>query len=282
MKFAASEEPKQFASSVRGALGAWEGPLEPELGGWWDERDEALAERLRSLGWSELWLAPELAEAAVAGAIELGRSVAPLCLVDEATLGAPLALEGRVRHGAGAPVAVTVVDGELTEIGLDALEQEASLDGTGTVRLVSTVDRGASLAQAPDRLRAWTAATLGYLAGLAAVAVEDAVAYVKAREQFGAPLAAQPAVQARLADAALAADGIALVAWASADPGDEPEALLEGELLWAAAACRDVTASTLQAYGAVGFALESGAHRAYRRAASAQAWVESLVRALAG
>ncbi len=37
--------------------------------------------------------------AAVAGGIELGRAAAPVSLVDEATLGAPLWVEGRARHG---------------------------------------------------------------------------------------------------------------------------------------------------------------------------------------
>jgi hypothetical protein len=278
MRFVVAEESMLFASSVRGAVGAWEAPREPSLGAWWDERDDALAARLGALGWSELWSAPELLGAAVAGGVELGRAVAPICLVDEATLGAPLAVGGRARHGEGATIAVGVVEGSLVEIRLDGVEREASLDGTGTIRLGSAARAGLPLADGAERLRAWSATTLAYLAGLAAEAVDDAVHHVKAREQFGAPLAALPAVQARLADAALAADGILLVAWGSAASDERDAGLHTGELLWAAGACRAVTASMLQAYGAVGFALESGAHRAFRRAASAQAWVEAVVR----
>ncbi len=278
MKFVVGEELELFASSVRGAVGGWEAPLEPELGTWWDERDDALAGRLAALGWSELWSSSELLGAAVAGSIELGRAVAPLCLVDEATLGAPLAVGGRVRHGEGAASAVGVVDGSLVRIGLDGAEREASLDGTGTLRLGSAAPLGEALADGAARLRAWRAATHGYLAGLAAEAVAGAVRYVQAREQFGAPLAALPAVQARLADAALAADGILLVAWAAAASDSEEVDLYDGHLTWAAGACHDVAASTLQAYGAVGFALESGAHRAFRRAASARVWVDAVAR----
>jgi len=278
MKFVVGEELELFAASVRGAVGDWEAPLEPALGTWWDERDDVLAGRLAALGWSELWSSSDLLGAAVAGAIELGRVVAPLCLLDEATLGVPLAVGGRVRHGEGATSAVDIVDGTLVSIRLDGVEREASLDGTGTLRLASPVTRGDALDDSSERLLAWKAATLGYLAGLAAEAVAGAVRYVQAREQFGAPLAALPAVQARLADAALATDGARLVAWASASSDPEAVDLCDGHLSWAAAACHDVAASTLQAYGAVGFALESGAHRAFRRAVSARAWVDAVVR----
>ena len=64
---------------------------------------------------------------------------------------------------------------------------------------------------------------------------------------------------------------------------EDPErpAVPTGELLWAATACREVAASVLQSYGAVGFALETGVHRAYRRAASLEVWVRAVVREVA-
>ena len=49
-------------------------------------------------GWTELWAGEELLGATVAGGIELGRAAAPVCLIDEATLGAPLWVDGRARH----------------------------------------------------------------------------------------------------------------------------------------------------------------------------------------
>ena len=84
--------------------------------------------------------------------------------------------------------------------------------------------RCAGFASAPDlpsdpaRLHAWGAVTLAYLAGVADGALEKAVEHAKSREQFGAPLAALPAVQAHLADAAMARDGLLLSAWSAADP----------------------------------------------------------------
>ena len=86
-------------------------------------------------------------------------------------------------------------------------------------------------------------------------------------------------MQARFADAKLLADGIELVAWHAAAPESGDDALRADALLWAGGAAREVTASVQQVYGALGFALESGVHRAYRRAKSVQAWTSAAVSA---
>ncbi len=119
------------------------------------------------------------------------------------------------------------------------------------------------------RWRAWSAVTLACLAGLASQALALSVEHARTREQFGAPLAALPAVRAQLADAALAVDGLTLLAWATAN---DDAGLRAAELLWAGAACSRVTASAHQVHGAVGFALETGPHRLYRRARAMQTW----------
>lgn len=258
MRFTVDPELELFAESVRGAIGGWEAPLEPVFGVWQDDRDEPLAARLADVGWAELWTDPALLGPAVAGGIELGRAVAPLCLVDDATLGGPLAIDGRVRHGEGR---------------VDGGDREPTLDGTGTIRGVPS-----SAAPNPERLPVWGAVTLAYLAGLADGALAKAIEHARSREQFGAPLAALPAVQARLADAALARDGLVLCAWAAAAPGSGFPA---ATLVWAGGACREVTAHVQQVHGGVGFALESGIHRYYRRARSVQVWVDALLRTLA-
>ena len=256
MRFAVDPELELFAESVRGALAGWESPLEPTFGAWQDDRDEALARRLTAVGWVELWSDPALLAPAVAGGIELGRAVAPLCLLDEPTLGRPLAVGGRVRHGAGH------VSGE----------REPTLDGTGTLRGVEA----SPLPTEPERLRAFGVATLAYVAGLADASVERAVEHARHREQFGAPLAALPAVQARLADAALARDGLVLSAWSASAETAFPR----DSLAWAPRACREVTAHVQQVHGGIGFALEGGIHRFYRRAKSVQVWTDALLGAL--
>lgn len=259
MRFVVESELELFAESVRGALAGWEAPLEPVFGDWQDDRDDVLEARLAEIGWSELWSDPDLFGPAVAGGIELGHACAPLSLVDEATLGAPLALGGRVRHGVGR------VEGGV---------RESTLDGTGTL---CGVQSAPDLPPDPAKLHVWGAVTLAYLAGVADGALEKAVEHAKAREQFGAPLAALPAVQAHLADAAMARDGLLLSAWSAADPD---AGFPRDSLAWAGGACREVTAHVQQVHGGIGFALEGGIHRYYRRAKSVQVWTEALLQEL--
>jgi hypothetical protein len=199
-------------------------------------------------------------------------------VLDEATLGAPLSIDGRIRHGTDTKTCAVPLPGW----GL-ALAQptgprtlEPTIDGSGTV-LVEIPDATALRpAEAKCRWDAWTAASRAYLAGLADAALDAAVAHARIREQFGRPLAALPAVQARLADAALAVDGLLLTAWQATTPaGDESRA---PALLWAGSACRDVTATAHQVHGAVGFALETGLHRYYRRAKAVQVWAAAVCR----
>jgi hypothetical protein len=258
MTFEVAPELQLFAESVRAGLADWKAPLEPVFGSWQDDRDDALAARLAETGWTELWSEPGLVAAGVAGGIELGRAVAPLSLVDEATLGMPLCIGGRVRHGAGR------VEGGV---------QEPTLDGTGTLR-------GLELAfdPAPERLRAWGAVTLAYLAGLADAALVQAVAHARSRKQFGVPLGSLPAVQARLADSALISDGLVLCAWAAAEPEG---GFAADALAWAGGGCREVTAHAVQVHGGIGFALEGGLHRHYRRAKTVQVWTDAVLRATA-
>ena len=274
MRFEVSEELTLFAESVRRAIGGWEAPREPDLGAWQDDRDDELAARLSTAGWSELWAGDELLGPVVAGGIELGRIAAPLSLVDEATLGAPLWVEGRARHARGAVSLAVPQRGGGLGLGPPASEErpEVTLDGSGTVRVdVQAVGRLEDIA-ATACWRAWNAATLAYFAGVAARALELALDHARTREQFGKPLAALPAVQSRLADAALAVDAIELLAWSavSNDAG-----LQDGELRWAGSACCDVTASAHQVHGAIGFALETGLHVFHRRGLATHAWAMS-------
>jgi len=275
MRFVLAEEHRLFAESVRAAVGDWRAPTEPELGKWQDDRHDVLAERIAAAGWVDLWSGDELLGSVVAGALELGRVAAPLCLVDEATLGAPLAVAGRARHAREARSVAVALRGRGLALGPpDSQPQpELTLDGTGTV-LVDVV----ALGRLEDEVaatcwRAWNAATLAYAAGLAQAALSRAVEHASAREQFGAPLAALPAVQARLADAALATDALELVAWAAATNGGD---LQDAELRWAGGAVCEVTAAAQQVHGATGFALETGLHVLHRRARSLQAWTAAV------
>lgn len=268
MRFDVAPELELFAGSIRGVLAVWEPLHETTLGVWADSRDDELATRLAELGWAKLWVDPQLLGPTVAGAVELGRAVAPLHVADEATLGAALAVCGRVRHGEGQPEAAFALrDGGLALGPIGKGVREPSLDSVGT--LVVAAGSGQAVDDAAARWRAWSAATVAYLAGLADGTLAQTLEHVRRREQFGAPLAALPAVQAKLADAALARDGLLLAAWSLA-AGETDAADV---LAWAGGACRDVTAIAQQVHGAIGFALESNLHRAYRRAKTVQVWV---------
>jgi Acyl-CoA dehydrogenase, C-terminal domain len=275
MTFDVPTELTLFAESVRVALGGWEPPREPELGAWQDDRDDALARRLVDAGWSELWAGDELLGAAVAGGIELGRAAAPICLVDEVTLGAPLCIEGRARHGRGAASLALPQPGAGLALAVSRgeIRAEPTIDGNGTIEVEIEAWSPLEPIAAWACWRAWNAATLAYLAGLAARSLELAVEHARSREQFGAPLATIPAVQSRLADAALATDAMTLLAWA-ASANERPAA--DAGLSWAGTACCEVTASAHQVHGALGFALESGLHAYYRRARSVQTWAVAV------
>jgi acyl-CoA dehydrogenase-like protein len=271
MRFDVSSELSLFGESVRAALAGWAPPRDPELGAWQDDRDDELARTLAEVGWGELWAGDELLGAAVAGGIELGRAAAPLCLVDEVTLGGPLCVDGLARHGRGAASLALPQPGGGLALGVAGgeIRAEPTIDGNGTVEV--EVDAWSALepVAASACWRAWNAATLAYLAGIATRALELAVEHARSREQFGAPLATIPAVQSRLADAALATDALGLLAWGATA---ESNGVQEGELRWAGTACCEVTASAHQVHGALGFALESGLHVYYRRARAVQAW----------
>jgi hypothetical protein len=275
VRFDVPDELRLFADSVRAAIGDWEPEREPDLGDWQDDRDDSLAARLAATGWAELWASSELLGAAVVGGVELGRAVAPVCLIDEVTLGSPLAAEGRARHGLQArSLALPLRRGGLA-LGTPSSEArpELTLDGSGTVCVDVAIGGELEPVAAASCWRAWSVTTLAYLAGLAGRSLELAVEHARTREQFGAPLAALPAVQSRLADAALAVDALTLLTWSSVT---DERSLPAPELLWAGAACCEVTASAHQVHGAIGFALDTGLHRYYRRASAVHTWTTAV------
>lgn len=271
MTFDVPAEFELFAETVRAAIADWTPPREPDLSEWQDDRDDALAARVAEAGWSELWAGQELLGAVVAGGIELGRVAAPACLVDEATLGAPLCVEGRARHGRHATALAVPRHGGGLALGPPATEArpEPTLDGSGTVLVEVTAASELEPVAAAACWRAWNAATLAYLAGVTLRSLELAVEHARTREQFGAPLASLPAIQSRLADAALASDAVTLLAWAATT---SDRGIQAPELRWAGAACCDVTAAGQQVHGALGFALETGLHVLHRRARAAHSW----------
>jgi alkylation response protein AidB-like acyl-CoA dehydrogenase len=119
-------------------------------------------------------------------------------------------------------------------------------------------------------MAAWTAASTGYLAGLADESLRLCLEHARSRRAFGGALAALEPVQQMLADAATLVDGLLLLA----DDLPGPDALGH-----AGEAAERAIAIGMQVTGALGFTLEFPLQRAYRRSRAARAWAEAALAA---
>ncbi len=271
MEWETLSEARLVEQSFARLLEGWKPPSEWQPGRWGEDHDEGLAEHLRELGWMAWVGDPEGLPLGIAGAFALGKAVAPLSLIDQATLGGALALDGWVRYAAHArEAAIPLPDG----LGWAPLPPAGSpmpyLDDLGvywfpTERL--PVQREASQEEARRRWRAWAAATVAYLAGLAERAFRQAMDHVFARRQFDRPLAAQPMIQHYLGEAATVVEGLRGLVGATPELSDWAPALV-----YAGSAAVWITTIAHQLMGALGFAVETGLHRAYRRAKAMQIW----------
>ncbi len=267
-----ADEVAAFAEAVATAAARALAPAEPwRPGAVQDDRSPALSAALAEMGWLELAADPALLPLAGPAALELGRRLAPLADLDALLGGSPLAGD-LVRHGAARAVALRP-NGDGPRSGgavavvyaIDAAEPVAYGDALGVHRVLASSPAGEAGEAA---VAAWTAASAGYLAGLAEWALAIALDHAKGRRAFGSTLAALAPVQQRLADAATATRGLALLAHDTPGPA---------ALAHAGAAAVEVTAACQQVAGAIGFTLEFPLQRAYRRARAAQLWADALL-----
>jgi hypothetical protein len=251
------------AAKAHPAAGAWR-PDAP-----CDDRAPGLLDALAALGWDESAADPELVGAAGAGGVALGRALAPLDAVDRLLGGSPLA-GALVRYaGVGDEAMLALGPERLVRVRIVTAEPCAYGDALAVQR-VERSELGGELdpAEAAARLGAWTAASTGYLAGLADGALALARDHVLGREAFGAPLAALAPVQQRLADAATRTQGLLLLA-------HEPPSA--AALAWAGEAACAVAADCHQLLGALGFTLEHPLQRCSRRARALGLWNEAVL-----
>ena len=258
---------------MRAAVGDWRPPREPELGSWQDDRDDELAARVAAAGWAELWAGDELLGAVVAGrhrARARSRAVSasstrPRSERRSGSTGG----RGTVarlrrspsRRGPAASASARLSSGGRPEI---------TLDGSGTVQVDVTATGELEPIAAVACWRAWNAATLAYVAGLAQRSLELAVEHARARVQFGAPLSAlpgRPGAARRCGSGRRRASSCSRGRRRPTRAGSRSRSCAGP-----ASACCDVTAAAHQVHGAVGFALETGLHVYHRRARSVQAW----------
>ncbi|WP_165839495.1 acyl-CoA dehydrogenase family protein [Rhodococcus sp. Eu-32] len=150
-------------------------------------------------------------------------------------------------------VTVTSADGFDPELGLHRVRGMVSPDRC-SVAPVHSWDTA--------RVRALRALSFESI-GLAERALNETVAYVKERKQFGRSIGRFQVVQHRLVDAYTALESAKAVVESSADSEDIVSALVAKA--WSGKAARKAVDAAQQFSGAIGFTLEFGLHRLVRR-----------------
>jgi hypothetical protein len=181
------------------------------------------------------------------------------------------------------PAAVVVVD--RSAIGAGALVADQAIDPLRPV--VSTTLRAAPavaiVSRGPgerDRQLAYTCGlTAMWSVGAAQRLLEDTVAYIKDREQFGRPVGSFQAMKHRAADAyieILHARCLAEAALASGGDGDLHIARVAADRVY-----RSVSANALHMHGGIGFTAESTVHLFLKNAELLRRWPVPVGRDLA-
>ena len=242
-----------------------------------DGRDPALDEKLDAFG---LWELPTSAGMLAAAAWEIGRALAPIPYPETATVAAVLGIRDAsyAMEGDGPfPPARAVVSDADGNVHLVALTGPGRRTTAGDLLAVPPASYTPSQAGGPaeaDRMR--RLARLLHAArmmGAAERLLETGVEYVKRRTQFGKPVGSFQAVAHRLADAAVALDGAALLvrksAWVSEQEqgGDGAPTPAFGAMVWAKAvdSGRIIVSAVHQAMGGYGFAVEEDTQLFSRR-----------------
>lgn len=270
-------ESRDFAASVRDTARGWSPydrwtPTEP-----CDDSDINLRAALVSLGWFDLASEPDALEFVAAGAVELGRVAAPLDLVDR-LLGAPMALGPELAGGvtlgryAVAGDAVWVCNGKgLTPARVTTATPVGYLDSVGAALL--EVESEPADGPSEDAVRAWTVATAGYASGLTAALHDMAASHALEREAFGGVLADLDVVAAKLADTAMAGEGLLMAL------EDAPGPNLVRHAVRTAVA---VSKTSQQLHGGLGFTLEFPLQRFSRRAWALESWTLAALEPITG
>jgi alkylation response protein AidB-like acyl-CoA dehydrogenase len=228
------------------------------------------------------WVPALLAEAGAAEAIQAVACgqlrLAPVLRPDLSGLAAPG--EDGIAFDAQAAAAGILVGGEGSLHAVSLGEEARGADLTRTLRRVPAGAPPAGLpvtlgaAMAPDGRRRAEAAALAVLGadlvGVAEGALDEAVAHVTQREQFGVPVGSFQAVQHLAAHAKVLTEGARSSMWHAAWAADELEpgpALLAARQAKAfcSSAAREVGEISIQLLGGIGFTWEHLAHVRLRR-----------------
>jgi alkylation response protein AidB-like acyl-CoA dehydrogenase len=178
---------------------------------------------------------------------------------------------------------VLAADGEVVVVAADA-------DGIGEVTPEPAIDplwssASARLAQVPvtaalDRSAADARDDAGYACGLVAAysigaaqrLLDDAVAYVKDRQQFGRPVGAFQAVKHRAANAHIALLHARSLVYDALEASEDAAHRMRVARVAADAAYRLTSENALQMHGGIGFTAESTVHLFLKNAQQLRAW----------
>lgn len=187
---------------------------------------------------------------------------------------------GRASLTPAGAVASAVVGFDGTDLLLDLSEPPAeAVANTADLPLADRdLSTAAVIASGSVAARLWAAARAEWqalmataCAGLAARAIELAVAYVMERRQFGVPVGSFQAVQHGLAEAAVRAEGGRLLAhraaWALDAARPDGQRLAAMALVFGAESARFAADRSLQYHGGYGYSAEYDVQLYYRRAA---------------
>lgn len=219
---------------------------------------------------TESWAGPDL-EALLA---ELGTGEMIATLTLRPVVG------GRASLTPAGAVASAVVGFDGADLVLDLSEPPAeAVANTADLPLADRdLTTAAVIASGPEAARLWAAARAEWqalmavaCAGLAARAIELAVAYVMERRQFGVPVGSFQAVQHGLAEAAVRAEGGKLLAhraaWSLDAARPDGHRLAAMALVFGAESARFAADRSLQYHGGYGYSAEYDVQLYYRRAA---------------
>jgi butyryl-CoA dehydrogenase len=258
-----------FASSIRSIVadhssaGAW------RPGSLGDDQLPVLRHHLHNAGWHDLGEDPQTLPFVGPAAVELGRSLVALSELDALLGGSPY-LSGMTRYAdVGDRVVIPGQDG-IRMANVVAADPVPYGDCIGACR--TQVSDGELLRPDEARVREdmWVAGTVGYIAGMTAEALRIALDHTTKRQAFGKTLAGLDSVQQRLADAALCADGLLLLAEGAPDMD---------ALAYAGPASCAAIAECHQVVGAIGYTLEFPLQRFSRRARAMHLWADAWIEA---
>ncbi|MFF0371169.1 MULTISPECIES: acyl-CoA dehydrogenase family protein [unclassified Micromonospora] len=258
-----------FTSSIRSIVAdhCSPGPWRP--GSTEDDQLPALRKHLASAGWFDLADDPQALPFLGPAAVELGRGPAALHELDALLGGSPF-VSGMTRYAEPGDRAIVPGGDGLRVATVAAVERVPYGDSIAAARAQINDGELMDAAEAGRREAAWVTATVGYLAGLTAEALRLALEHTTTRQAFGGTLAGLASVQQRLADAALCADGLLLLAEGSPD--------LDALAYAGPAACAAV-AECHQVVGAIGYTLEFPLQRYSRRARAIHLWADAWIEA---